>query len=43
MKSLIKLFRNEAGTTAAEMSLILALTVVIVVTAVMTIKQNYCP
>ena len=43
MASLIKLFRNESGATTVEISVILALTVVIVVTAAMTLGRNYCP
>lgn len=43
MASLIRLIRTESGMTSAEVSVMLALAVVIIVTAAMTLSRNYCP
>lgn len=43
MAPFIRLIRTESGMTSAEVSVMLALAVVIIVTAAMTLSRNYCP
>lgn len=41
--NLVKFIRDKSGTSTAEMSLILAVTVVIAVSAAIGVSHNYCP